>query len=665
MIDLGQFALLLGLYLSGYAVIIDFLGHRRNKSELIKSARNATSATLVCLTVAMIVLWVLLLQSDFRVTYVAEHTSKALPAAYKISALWAGSAGSLLLWLWLQVGFIVFVFCRSRNETAQFCSFARTGANLVSVVFFIILVMDRNPFATSAVTPADGAGLNPLLQHPAMVLHPPVLFLGYAGFVIPFAWALASLKSDNTNARPVLFEQARNWILWSWLFLTIGIVLGAWWAYEELGWGGYWAWDPVENASLLPWLTATALLHCCKIYKRRSSIEIWTMVLSLLTFSLCILGRFITKYLGALLASVHAFAEKGLGILYLVLLIIIWIIAAVLMWKKYGRGTLNTFTKIKSGLKLIIWNNWLMILLAFVILVGTLFPLLSGFVTEQKISLKPDYFTKITSLPGLVLLLLIGLCPYLMQGGLNKSGRIFIAAVASISAVIVWVFTKSLALVYFIICALGVLNLATDFINRRLKTSQTRKDNPRPINFRWYGAKLVHAGVVLMFIGIAGSGGYSTEQRASLTPGQTITAAGFNITYDNLTADHGSNFVGVTANMSVYEAGDSNMSDIEDLSAPNNKKFLTKMTPAQAVYNITGKRTSEVDIRRTLACDLYLALTDVDADSQRIGLQVLVKPLINWIWIGSCVMVLGTLAVLYALYQPKQRVFGNNEKEVE
>ena len=666
MIDLGQFALLLGLYLSGYAVVIDVLGCRQNDLGLIKSGRNATFASLICLTIAMIVLWVLLIQSDFRVTYVAEHTSKALPLAYKISALWAGSAGSLLLWLWLQVGFAVFVFCRSRRENMQFCSFASVGINLVSVIFFIILVKDRNPFALSVVTGPDGYGLNPLLQHPAMVLHPPILFVGYAGFAISFAWALSALIFDNKQHNPLLFAQARNWTLWAWLFLTVGIVLGAWWAYEELSWGGYWAWDPVENASLLPWLTGTALLHCFRIYKRRSSIETWTVVLSLLTFSLCIFGRFVTKYLGALLASVHAFAEKGLGILYLVLLVVIWVLAAVLMWKKYSRDKLSGFTKIKAGPGFVIWNNCLMLLLTLVILVGTIYPVLSGFFSDEKASLKSEFFTNVTAPLGLVLLLFLALCPYLLRKGINKNWRIFIAAIAVIAAITVWSITKTVALAYFIICAFGLLNLAADMIDRGMTRARSQNDKPQPINFRWYGSRIVHTGVVLMFIGIAGSSGYSLDQRTSLMPGEAITIAGFNITYNDLSVDHGSTFTGVTANMSVYRVDGSDAPDKVDLSTPADKKLLTKMKPAQAVYSATGKRTSEVDIRRTLISDLYLALTDVDASSKRIGLQVFIKPLINWIWIGSCLMVLGTLAVLGSLYRSKwkQTASANHNKEM-
>ncbi|RPJ36922.1 MAG: heme lyase CcmF/NrfE family subunit, partial [Planctomycetaceae bacterium] len=320
MAEFGQFALRLGLFLSVYAILADLLGRWRRRSELLVSARNATIGCLLCLTVAAAALWALLVQGDFSVNYVAEHTARALPLVYKLTAFWAGAAGSLLLWLWLQSGFIVFAFSRCSGGFERFCAGARVAANLVAAFFFLVLIFDKDPFSASVITPSDGAGLNPLLQHPAMVLHPPALFLGYAAFAVPFVWAFAALKREDSNGSPVLFDRARNWSLFAWIFLTIGIGLGAWWAYEELGWGGYWAWDPVENSSLMPWLTGTALLHCARTYRANSRTATWFMVLAIVTFSLCIFGTFLTRY--GLVSSVHAFPDPGLGILFIVLLAI-------------------------------------------------------------------------------------------------------------------------------------------------------------------------------------------------------------------------------------------------------------------------------------------------------------------------------------------------------
>jgi len=644
MSELGQFALRLGLFLSGYALFADLLGRWRDRRELLASARNATTGCLLCLTVAAVVLWVLLVRSDFAVRYVAENTARALPLIYKLTALWAGAAGSLLLWLWLQTGFVVLAFSKSDAGSERFCAGARAAANLVAVFFFLVLIFDKDPFGLSVTAPDDGAGLNPLLQHPAMVLHPPALFLGYAAFAILYAWTFAALQREDLGRPPILFDRARNWSLFAWIFLTVGIALGAWWAYEELGWGGYWSWDPVENSSLIPWLTATALLHCARTCRADARAALWFMVLAVVTFSLCIFGTFLTRY--GLVSSVHAFPEPGLGILFLVLLVLIWVIAGFLFLRWHLRRTPTAQTQ-GRGIRFVIWNNWLMVLLAFVILVGTLFPFFSGLLSDQKISLKSDYFTKITAPGGLILLLLLGVCPHLMRQGFSKSWRTFGVVVTGMAAVLIWVLAGNLAVAYLVACAFVALNLAADFVQR-----YTRRRVPSPgkrgrassqgehayasvsmaPTLRWYGARIVHIGVLLTFVGIAGSGGFDVEKQVALKPGERVQVGSFELAYNDLQANHGPNFTAVKADVSVYQGS----------------KQIDKLSPSFAFYGESGKRTSEVDIRRTLAGDLYLALTQVDSATRLINLTIFIKPLINWIWIGNVLMVLGTALVLAA-----------------
>ncbi len=647
MAELGHFALLLGLFLSGYAVFADLLGAWRKDLGSLRSGRNATIASLICLTVSMLTLWLLLVGGDFSVSYVAEHTSKALPIVYRVSALWAGAGGSLLLWLWLQVGFIVIIFCRLDKTKRIFAAASRAAANVVSVCFLLVLVLDKNPFTLSVVAPADGLGLNPLLQHPAMALHPPTLFIGFAAFAVPFAWAIASLAGHGTQDEFELFKLARNWILLAWLFLTIGIVLGSWWAYEELGWGGYWAWDPVENSSLLPWLTATALLHCSRVYKPRTSISLWLIILCLLTFSLCIFGTFLTRY--GLVTSVHAFPEPGLGILFLVLLGIIWILAALLFWRAHKCNNLILTGSAGPGAKFIHLNNWLLILMTFVIFIGTLFPFFSGLFTHQQITLKSDYFTKITAPGGLVLLLLLCICPYIYRYGIRKSWQTIGAVLVAAAALLSWLFTNKLPVPFFIICCFAGINLAGDFINRYIK-SRSRSNKVVPsINLRWYGARIVHIGVVLVFIGMAGSGGYDIEEQVALKRNEKIKVAGFDITFNELKADHGSTFTAVTAGLLVHK-GD---------------ELIAELNPSQAYYSRSDKRTSEVDIKRTLTYDLYVALTMVDGSRDLINLNILIKPLINWIWIGSVVSVLGATLVLISFYRRKTAPLQSEDKGKE
>lgn len=622
MADIGQFSLLLAVFLCSYAIIIDILAAWRKDDLLAASARNASITFFACLTIAMITLWVSLLTNDFSIKYVAQHVSRALPLPYKISALWAGASGSLLLWLWLQVGFVCIVFFKPRENSSNFNCHARVLANLASVFFLMVLVMDKRPFELSLIVPEDGAGLNPLLQHPAMVIHPPMLFIGYAAFIIPMAWAFGFLKTDINSQPAQMIQTVRRWTLFAWAFLTAGIVLGAWWAYEELGWGGYWAWDPVENSSLMPWFIATALIHCYRYYSHKTPIAMWTVIMAILTFSLCVFGTFLTRY--GLVSSVHAFPEPGMGKLFIVLLIHIWVIAAVSMLRKSLKKNDEPIEPLTEPQRFVVLNNYLMFLLLLLVFVGTLFPVFSSLFTDTKVSLKPEYFNKITAPVGLLLLLFTGLCPQLTKTGFKRNWKIILGSLALIAAIIVWAITKNFAPVYFIACAFVLINLLADVISRK------RAD------LRWYGARMTHLGLILIFVGIAGSGGYSREKYAALIPGEQAEIAGYRVTYNSLTSDKGPNFISAVADISVHK----------------NDRLIANLKPQKAYYPASGKSTSEVAISRSLSRDIYTALSEVNTDIEIINLKLLVKPLINWIWIGSCVLIAGAMLVLFALCKP-------------
>jgi cytochrome c-type biogenesis protein CcmF len=627
MADLGQFSLILAVFLCSYAILVDILAAWRRDSALARSARNATVTFFICLTTATIALWVLLLTNDFSVKYVAQHVARALPLPYKISALWAGASGSLLFWLWLQVGFVCMVFFKTDSGSLKFTSHARAIANLAAVFFLMVLVMDKKPFTPTIVVPPDGAGLNPLLQHPAMVLHPPLLFVGYAAFIIPMAWAFGFIKTDVNSQPAGMLQTVRRWTLLAWGFLTAGIVLGAWWAYEELGWGGYWAWDPVENSSLMPWFTATALLHCYRYYGAKTPMAMWTVLLAILTFSLCVFGTFLTRY--GLVSSVHAFPEPGMGKLFIILLVHIWVIAAVAMFRRSLREDKDSIQPLTNAQEFVILNNYLMLLFVLVVFVGTLFPVFSGLFSDNKISLKPEYFNKITAPGGLALLLFIGMCPHLIKSGLKRSWRLILSAIVIAAIAIVWFATRQFALIYFIASAFVFVNLLADII----AYEKARSLNSSPRNFRWYGTRITHLGVLLIFIGIAASGGYGREKIAALTPGQKTDIADYQVTYNSLNVDYGPNFVSVNADILVERKG----------------RFIANLKPAKAFYSTGDNSTSEVAIRRTLLSDFYVALVEVDNNTELINLKILIKPLINWIWIGACVLLAGVVMVVFSL----------------
>jgi len=629
MADLGYFSLCLALFLAAYAIFSDLLGARFRDRALLRSGRNATSACWLCLCVAAAGLLVSLARCDFSLDYVARYTSRALPLPYRLSAFWAGAAGSLLLWLWMQVGIAQVVWYRAGRQQGQFTGVARAMTNLVAVFFLTVLLLDKNPFAVSSLPPADGAGLNPLLQHPAMVLHPPTLFVGYAAYSIPFAWAISVLAWPRTRPDASFFRRARNCMLVAWLFLSVGNALGSWWAYEELGWGGFWAWDPVENSSLMPWLTGTALLHSFKKYSPHSAMGGWVRFLSLATYSLCIFGTFLTRY--GLVSSVHAFGDPGCGILFLMLLIAIWAVVAALRIRRHlsAGGSPSATPTPKAGI--LVLTNWVFLALVLVILLGTLFPFLSGLVSSNSISLQPEYFTRITSPGGLGLLLLLGLCPDFFRRGFTKSWRTILGVVAAAAAVAAWFIFDALAVPCFIICGYAAVNLGADFLRRHPAGDPTRRRatsrRGRPLT--WYGARLAHIGVILMFVGMAGAEGYGIERQVALTPGQSVQASDYQLRFEQARSSVGPNYRLAVA----------------DIAISRNGTDIGRRHPGLAFYD-SGQTTAEVDVRRTLADDLYIALTAMEDDGRLINLRVLVKPLINWLWIGAALMALGAIMVL-------------------
>jgi cytochrome c-type biogenesis protein CcmF len=387
------------------------------------------------------------------------------------------------------------------------------------------------------------------------------------------------------------------------------------------------------------------------------------MILSLVTYSLCIFGTFLTRY--GLVTSVHAFPEPGLGILFLVLLVAIWAIAALLLWRKHCRGQVaEPQTGSLTGRRFIRLTNWLMVLLAFGIFVGTLFPFFSGLFTDKKIELGSVYFTKITTPLGLVLLLLLSVCPHLLRQGISKHWRTFSAVIFGIIAVAGWVLLKSPAIACFILCGFAVINLTADLFSLDSATQREKQSVVSRRGLRWYGARIAHIGVVMIFLGIAGSGAYDIEKQAALRPGQSMSIGKFNIRFEGFEADHGPTFTAVTANVTVYkrtEQYDADASTAHKAVTKDgrpkdpNKPVYARLKPSRAFYG-NGQKTSEVDIKRTLLGDLYVGVTGVDARTELVNLRVLVKPLVNWIWIGSAGLVLGAGLVLISFYRRKRAV---------
>ena len=661
MANLGEFTLLLALFLSGYAIIADWLGSRFCDNGLMRSGANATIAGWLALSVAIGVLLVAFVSDDFSINYVADHNSIALPLAYKISALWAGAGGSLLLWLWLQVGIVVLFLSFNTAQERSFISRARIFANIISCLFLILLLWDReiaanidkSLFAASLQPPMDGMGLNPLLQHPAMAMHPPALFIGYASYIAPFIWALSVLVGPKKTDRPSLFLKARNWVLIAWLFLTVGNVLGSWWAYEELGWGGFWAWDPVENSSLMPWLVGTALLHSFKKYKSGTKVARWVIVLCLLSYSFCIFGTYLTR--SGLVASVHSFPDPGFANLYLALLVLFWIAAGYFALRQKHLSSDNIKVEPIKGSGIITLINWLFIVLVVVILLGTLFPAIShcyiklaphlpyfcDHVPPSSITLKPDYFTKITAPGGMLLLLLIAACPNFFQWGAKSKFKLAQLAIMALVAFVFHMTSQGWALPCLILGGYAGFYILVDMFVRIFRKSKSEGNVSSGRAMSWYGARLAHLGVVFMFLAMAAAEGYGTEQAVVLHKNQSakIADGDYEVTFEGLSTIHDNPIVLSRANVAVKKNGE----------------FLAQLTPALASH-MSGQQTSEADVLRKLTGDLYLSLTAIDPEREAVNLRVLIKPMINWLWIGGGMMTLGAAMALIS--------WGRNRKQV-
>jgi cytochrome c-type biogenesis protein CcmF len=408
MVDLASGVLLFSFILAGYAAYAAFMGGRWRSDQMIASAERSAVTLFVLSSLMMAALVVAFITRDFSLEYVAQYTNRTLPMFYTISAVWAGQSGSLLLWAWLLCLFAAIVVWQNRRKNRKLLPYVLGTILFTAFFFFGLMVYATSPFARLPQPAADGNGLNPMLQNPGMVMHPPTLYLGYVGFTVPFAFALAALLANRLDAQWI--RSTRRWTLFSWLFLTLGNLFGAKWAYVELGWGGYWAWDPVENASLMPWLTGTAFLHSVMIQEKRGMLKVWNLVLVILTFGLTIFGTFITR--SGIISSVHSFGVSNLGPLFLIFLGAILLVALGLLWWRWPQlKSENQLEALVSRESSFLFNNLLLVGMAFAVFWGTIFPIISEAVRGVKITVGPPFFNQVNVPIGLALLALTGICP--------------------------------------------------------------------------------------------------------------------------------------------------------------------------------------------------------------------------------------------------------------
>ena len=642
--NLGSLAILLAFCVAIYAATASVVGRIKRKPFLIVSAGRAVYSVWVLVTLASGILVYKLIASDFTFSYVAEHSNRTMPLLYKFAAWWGGQEGSLLFWSWLLATYASVVVLTNRRKHRDMMPWVVGVLALIQVFFLSLNNFIANPFQMLAtdkliISVPDGNGLSPLLQYPAMAIHPPMLYLGYVGFAVPFAFAMGSLITRQPGDGWI--HTTRRWTLVTWLFQSTGIMLGAAWAYHVLGWGGYWGWDPVENASLLPWLSGTAFLHSVMMQEKKGMMKVWNMVLISTTFFLCILGTFMTR--SGFVESVHAFAKSDIGKYFAGFLAVgvaatIYLILDRLSYLK-SESQLESVVSRESSF---LFNNLILLASCFAVLWGTLFPTLSETFSGTRVSLDGNWYNRLMVPIGLFLLLLTGLGPLFAwrRTSLESLRRNFqwpgIAAVVLAGALIAAGMRNFYALISFGFCLFVALTVIMEFYKGARSIAAKNQFNLAHAlvelthrNTRRYGGYLVHMGIVLMFIGFTGHA-FNQNEVKELNKGDTMRIGAYTLKMTDLKQDENPNYQWNRAIIDVYKNG----------------SFLGTLEPEKRFYKASRQGTSEIGIRERPNEDLYLNFGGMSDDNQRAVIQAYVFPLVSWIWIGGLVLIGGTLICL-------------------
>ncbi len=640
--NIGALAILLAFCLAIYAVAGSVTGKLKRNPFLIVSAERAVYGVWFLVTLASGVLVYALLTSDFRFSFVAEESNRAMPAIYKFTAWWGGQAGSLLFWSWLLATYASVVIFTNRRRHRDFMPYVVAVLATVQTFFLTLNAFIVTPFRMLAVDKAvtavaDGNGLNPLLQYPAMAIHPPMLYLGYVGFAVPFAFAVGSLITRQPGDGWI--HTTRRWTMVTWLFQSCGIMLGAGWAYHVLGWGGYWGWDPVENASLLPWLGGTAFLHSVMMQEKKGMMKVWNIVLVSATFFLCIFGTFLTR--SGVVSSVHAFAEGPIGKWFVGFLAIgiaatIYLILDRLDYLK-SEAQLEAVISRESSF---MFNNLVLLASCFAVLWGTLFPVISEAISGEKISLDKEWFNQLMIPIGLFLLILTGVGPLFAWRRTSSDSlrRNFmwpgILSLALVAALIAAGMRHFYALISFGFCLFVAITIVLEFFKGTKQIAAKNQMNFALAavelthrNTRRYGGYLVHMGIVLMFIGFTGAA-FNQNRVDEMKTGDSVTLGSYRLTVKGTHEGQNDNYLWQNASVGVMKNGDD----------------LGVLTPESRIYTASRQPTHEVAIRQRLNEDLYLNFAGMNGD--RAVIQSYVFPLVSWIWIGALTLIFGTLVAL-------------------
>jgi cytochrome c-type biogenesis protein CcmF len=690
MVGAGPFLLALALAVELYGIGASLYGARSGRLRWADSGRRAVYAVAILLTIAFGILELAFLRSDFSVKVVASHSSTTTPAFYRAAAAWSAQEGSLLLWVWLLSLWSSVMLFLARRTMRELAAYAQAVLLGFAAFFTVLVLFLADPFATQHPAPVEGVGLNPLLRHPSMMIHPPMLYSGYTLFTVPFAFAVAALVTRRLDAQWV--RSIRRFALAAWLLLGLGVLLGARWSYAELGWGGYWGWDPVENASLMPWLTGTAFLHSIQVQEKRGTLKAWNASLALATGILAVLGTFLVR--SGILDSIHAFGASTLGLPFLVFIAVLLVGSVVLVASR--REDLRSharFDSLVSRETAFLVNNLILVGLCFVIFWGTFFPLISEAVTGTKESVGPPWFDRYTTPLALVLVLLSGIGPALAWGRTSRSRLPALFAVPLAAAVVPLLASAAtgslgrqpIATAMFCVAAFALGSVAQE-LWRGTRARREQSGEPAPValasllrrNRRRYGGYVVHVGFALLLVGVAASSAFQHATDARLAPGQTARVGGYDIRY--------------IAPTSSLDAAKVSLGAVLDVSSHG--RHVATLTPSRDYYTslderqfgrigrfFEGDSTSELGLRSSIRRDIWTAvqpdLTSLDRyirDANRrfpdanaalegflvktivtrymrsapaAQFRLIVSPLVAWIWIGGVIVVGGAMVAIW------------------
>lgn len=674
--EFGYGVLVVSFIVAIYSGVTAIYGAQKKSAPLVESARRAMLLTFPLISLSAAVLIYLLINNHFEVAFVYEVTSRSMPTYLKVTAWWGGQAGSLVFWSWLLAVFTSAVTLRKWDRDIEFLPWVIVVSAVTLIFFLGMTVFFENPFArfwlvngnvepgmfapianATLFTPQDGQGLNPLLRHPGMVIHPPMLYLGFVSFVIPYAFAMAALITGRTDDRWIRIT--RRWVLWAWLFLSFGLVLGGRWAYDVLGWGGYWGWDPVEIAAFMPWLTGTAFLHSVMIQEKRGLLKHWNMILVILTYGLVIFGTFLTR--SGVLSSVHAFANSPIGPFfmgYVTLTLVVSVALVIWRWP-----ILRSETEMKSMLSreaLFLLNNLLFMSILVVCFWGVIFPLISELFTGQKVTVGPPFYERATAPLFSALLFLMAVAPLSAWGHstLQTLGRAIwksVAAALVVTVTLFFTYTQNIgALVGFFLVALALFTTLHEFWRGARARQKAQDENffkatSRLMgrNRRRYGGYIIHISMALMAIGILGIEIFQVETQGLLLQGEQLNIADYTLQYRELASwDSQSEGVNHTrAVLDVYENG----------------IFLGQLNPRIDYYFDSQQNMTIPGQRSTLRDDLYVLLVDWQpVSSAGATFKIFVNPLVNWLWLGSLLFLIGIIFAAWPDRDPAEETARRN-----